>query len=139
MSESDEQKNREDTIEVHPDDDGWIACPKCGVRYTLRDQKYVVEPGVWQHRCGQQVSATYFHVKREASNPPTNASVHTSGIKCWGCSKVVPEIYLHGKVIGGGFGKCPSCNKIWCNDCAKKQLYMYNCPNCDRWLKHISD
>jgi hypothetical protein len=38
-----------------PDDDGWITCPGCGIRWTLRDRRFVTGPGTWEHGCGRRV------------------------------------------------------------------------------------
>jgi hypothetical protein len=42
---------------VDPAEDGWVTCPAadCGIRFTLRDRRFVVTPDLWQHGCGQRV------------------------------------------------------------------------------------
>lgn len=42
-------------LEVQPDDEGWLTCPACGVRFTLRDRRVEAGPGLWRHNCGQRV------------------------------------------------------------------------------------
>jgi hypothetical protein len=44
--------------EVRPDDDGWVSCPGCGLRFTLRDSRFQASPGLWRHSCGQRVRRT---------------------------------------------------------------------------------
>jgi uncharacterized protein YbaR (Trm112 family) len=42
-------------LTVDPDEDGWIACPGCGIRFTLRDRRFALEPELWRHDCGQRI------------------------------------------------------------------------------------
>jgi hypothetical protein len=38
-----------------PDEDGWITCPGCGIRWTLRDPRFVTGPDTWEHGCGRRI------------------------------------------------------------------------------------
>jgi uncharacterized protein YbaR (Trm112 family) len=43
------------TIDVHPEDGGWLECPGCQNRFTLRDHRFGEGGGLWRHGCGQRV------------------------------------------------------------------------------------
>ena len=44
-------------IAVDPDEQGWVTCPglRCGLRFSLEDQRFVVGPDLWRHGCGQRI------------------------------------------------------------------------------------
>jgi hypothetical protein len=65
-------------------------------------------------------------------------------VKCSSCgAKPDPSIYRTGAMImGGDFGKCPSCGKVFCGNCKvvrwldkSKTMWLAYCPYCDEQLK----
>lgn len=66
------------------------------------------------------------------------------GIKCARCgAKPDPSIYRPGVMImGGDFGKCPKCGRVYCGNCKTIQwldksqtVWMAFCPRCEAKLK----
>jgi hypothetical protein len=42
-------------VDAQPDAEGWLDCPGCGARFTLRDRRFRDGKGLWRHSCGQRV------------------------------------------------------------------------------------
>jgi len=61
-------------------------------------------------------------------------------LKCAGCSRVpLPGLFVPGRtVVGGGFGRCEKCGKVWCWKCTRRydhgSYYLHACPRCDEEL-----
>jgi hypothetical protein len=58
LAQRHERTLEEDTrpvLSVSVDEDGWLTCPGCGVRYTVRDKRFRAGDGFWQHGCGQRI------------------------------------------------------------------------------------
>ena len=65
-------------------------------------------------------------------------------VGCSMCAAVAdPSIYRPGVMtVGGDFGKCPSCGRVFCGSCRKtiwldtaKTMWMGHCPDCNTPLK----
>ena len=71
---------------------------------------------------------------------PQHSSRARPTLKCTGCSREpLPGVFVPGRVVvGGGFGRCEKCGKVWCSNCARRYdhgtYFLHACPRCDEVL-----